>query len=208
MLAPDVLAYVRACLPAAPARVLEVGAGEGSLAAALRSAGYDVVAIDPGDAAGDGVRAVALLDLDEPDASFDAAVAIVSLHHVEPLEPSAAHLARLVRPGGVLVVDELDLDRLDSRATSWRAAQRRLAGFADDHSPDEVLEMMRHHIHPLRSVCTALQSAGFSVGAPVRGTYLYRWHVPVETRALEERLVADGLLPAVGARFVAVRGGA
>ena len=206
MLAPDVLAYVRACLPPPPARVLEVGAGEGLLAAALREAGYDVLAIDPGDGGGDGVRQVALLDLDEPAGAFDAAVAIVSLHHVEPLPDSAAHLARLMRPGAVLVVDELDLDRLDTRATEWRAGQRRLAGLEDKHSPEDVLEIMRDHIHPLRVVRTALESAGFSVGEPVRGTYLYRWHVPFETRALEERLVADGQLPAVGARFVAVRG--
>jgi 2-polyprenyl-3-methyl-5-hydroxy-6-metoxy-1,4-benzoquinol methylase len=201
---PDVLAYVRACLPAPPARVLEVGAGDGSLAGALRSAGYDVVAIDPG-GDGEGVRAVALIELDEPEASFDAAVAIVSLHHVEPLEESCARLARLVRPGGVLIVDELDLDRLDSRATEWRAAQLRFAGTEDAHDPDQVLEMMRAHIHPLRAVCAALDSAGFAVGEPVRGTYLYRWHVPVETRALEERLVGEGRLPAVGARMVGIR---
>jgi SAM-dependent methyltransferase len=200
---PDVLAYVRACLPPAPARVLEVGAGDGSLAEALRSAGYDVMAIDP--RGGDGVRAVALLDLDEPSASFDAAVAIVSLHHVEPLSESCGRLARLVRPGGVLVVDELDVERLDSRATTWRADQLRFADAEDDHSPEEVLEMMRHHIHPLRAVCDALDAAGFAVGEPVRGCYLYRWHVPVETRALEERLVGEGRLPAVGARFVGVR---
>jgi SAM-dependent methyltransferase len=200
---PEVLAYVRACLPPAPARVLEVGAGDGTLAAALRDAGYDVVAIDPGDG-GDGVRAVALLDLDEPEASFDAAVAIVSLHHVEPLDESCAWLARLVRPGGVLVVDELDVERLDSRATEWRAAQLRFADADDDHSPDEVLEMMRHHIHPLRSVRDAL-APHFDVGEPVRGCYLYRWHVPAETRALEERLVGEGRLPAVGARMVGVR---
>jgi SAM-dependent methyltransferase len=204
MLFPEVLAFAPASLPPAPARVLEVGAGEGELAVALRDAGYDVVAIDPGDSGSDAVRQVALLDLDEPDASFDAAVAIVSLHHVEPLEDSCARLARLVRPGGVLVVDELDLDRLDSRATEWRAAQRRLAGGEDDHSPDEVLEMMRHHIHPVRAVRAAL-APWFALGEPVRGCYLYRWHVPVETRALEERLVGEGRLPAVGARFVGVR---
>src|SRR5690242_10081094 len=163
--------FVLAELPASPARVLEVGAGDGELAAALREAGHDVLAIDP--AGEPPVVPVALLDLDEPDASFDAAVAIVSLHHVEPLEESCARLARLVRPGGVLVVDELDLDRLDSRATEWRAAQRRFAGATDDHDPEQVLEMMRAHIHPLRAVCAALDAAGFSVGEPVRGTYLY-----------------------------------
>lgn len=203
MLAPDVLAYVRACLPPPPARVLEIGAGDGSLAAALRDAGYDVLAIDPGEG-GDGVRTVALVDLDEPEASFDAAVAIVSLHHVEPLDDSFARLASLVKPGGVLVVDELDVDRLDARATEWRAAQLRYGDVDDKHTPDEVLEMMRHHIHPLRVVSEAL-APHFEVGTPVRGCYLYRWHVPPETRALEERLVGEGRLPAIGARFVGVR---
>src|SRR4029077_18260821 len=84
---PDgaVLAFVRATLPPPPARVLEVGAGHGELAAALREAGYDVVAIDPTAHGAPGVEPIPLLDLDAPDASFDAAVAVVSLHHVEPL---------------------------------------------------------------------------------------------------------------------------
>ena len=47
----SVLAFVRSALPPPPARVLEVGAGDGELAAALLAAGYDVVAIDPAPAA-------------------------------------------------------------------------------------------------------------------------------------------------------------
>ena len=61
--------------------MLEIGAGDGELAAALAAAGYEVVAIDPASEA-DNVRRVALHELDEPP--FDAAVAVVSLHHVEP----------------------------------------------------------------------------------------------------------------------------
>ena len=47
MLASDVAVFVRGALPPAPARVLEVGAGDGELATALAAWGYDVVAIDP-----------------------------------------------------------------------------------------------------------------------------------------------------------------
>jgi 2-polyprenyl-3-methyl-5-hydroxy-6-metoxy-1,4-benzoquinol methylase len=42
-----VLEFVLGALPSPPARVLEVGAGGGELAADLRDAGYDVLAIDP-----------------------------------------------------------------------------------------------------------------------------------------------------------------
>src|SRR4051794_41931627 len=72
---PDaaVVVFVRAALPPPPARVLEVGAGRGELAAALRDAGYDVVAIDPGIEDAPGVDRVALLDVEAGDASFDAA---------------------------------------------------------------------------------------------------------------------------------------
>ena len=86
MPAPDAVAYVRAALPPPPARVLEIGAGEGELAAALRAAGYDVTAIDP--KGGERRRAGRAGGPRRAAASFDAAVAMVSLHHVVPLGKS------------------------------------------------------------------------------------------------------------------------
>lgn len=99
MLVDDVLAFVRAALPAPPARVLEVGAGAGELAGELRGAGFEVTAIDPAAVEGTGVQRAALLDV---SGAFDAAVAVVSLHHLEPLSDSCAHLASLVLPEGCL----------------------------------------------------------------------------------------------------------
>ena len=83
---PDVHAFVRASLPPRPARVLEIGAGDGTLAAQLREDGYDVLAIDP--AGGPDVLQVPLHELDAPAHFFGAAVAVTSLHHVEPLAGS------------------------------------------------------------------------------------------------------------------------
>ena len=124
----DVLDYVLANLPSPPARVLEVGAGKGELAAALREAGYEVVAVDPSSEA-PGVTRVALVDVDEPARSFDAAVAVVSLHHVDPLAESCAHLAELVAAGGRLVVEELDSGRFDELAAA--GADRQLHPVAE-----------------------------------------------------------------------------
>src|ERR671924_99379 len=104
----DVHAFVRASLPPPPARVLEVGAGDGELAAALADAGYEVVAIDPAGGPPH-VRAVPLHELDEPDGSFAAAVAVVSLHHVEPLAESCARPAAPLAPAARLAIDQFDV---------------------------------------------------------------------------------------------------
>jgi SAM-dependent methyltransferase len=202
LLSGEVVQFVLGELPAAPARVLEVGAGDGELAAALRDAGYDVLAIDPAGEAP--VVAVALADLDEPDASFDAAVAIVSLHHVEPLEESLEKLARLVRPGGVLAVDELDAWALDERATGWWIEQRRERDLETPLEAGEMVEEMRGHIHPIDRICTALER-GFDLGPLERGPYLHRWHLDLALLPTEEALIAAGELPATGVRFSGTR---
>src|SRR5689334_1140688 len=137
MIAADVRAFARANLPPPPARLLEVGAGEGDLASALRVAGYDVVAIDP-DPRGDGVRPVALHELDEAPGSFDGAVAVVSLHHVEPLEASCARLAEVLRPDAPLLIDEMDVGAYDERAAAWWLQERRALGAQSDRTPEEM----------------------------------------------------------------------
>jgi SAM-dependent methyltransferase len=196
MPAPDVIAFVRATLPPAPSRVLEVGAGDGELAAALADAGYEVVAIDPASEAPN-VRRVALHELDE--APFDAAVAVVSLHHVEPLAESCERLAALVRPGGVLVVDEIDFERYDERAARW------WLDHADhDGDPGEMVAGVRGHMHTLARLREAL-APWFATGEPVRGPYLYRWDLPPGLREAEVELIAAGALPATGARLVSRR---
>ena len=201
VLAADVLAFVRGALPAPPARVLEVGAGGGELAAELRGAGYEVLAIDPAAEDGSGVEPIELL---EASGTFDAAVAVVSLHHVEPLEASCAHLASLVRPGGTLVIDEFDVLRLDERAAEWWLAQRRAIGATPERDAASLVAFMREHIHPLHAVRDALL-ADFTVSEPVPCPYLHRWHLSPALRDYEEQLIAAGELPATGARLVGTR---
>ncbi|HWM11002.1 MAG TPA: methyltransferase domain-containing protein [Solirubrobacteraceae bacterium] len=198
MLLPEVLAYARGALPPPPARVLEVGAGRGELAAALAAAGYDIVAIDP---AGHvpSVQNVHLHELEAPDASFDAALAVVSLHHVEPLDVSCERLGALVRPGGALVIDELDIERYDERAIAWWIARH-----GSDKSPADLLAMLEHHLHPIARIRAAL-APWFALGEPVPGPYLYRWELPPGLRAAEEDAIAAGRIPAVGVRLMGRR---
>jgi SAM-dependent methyltransferase len=206
MVDTDVLRYVSESLPAAPARVLEVGAGDGELAAALRSAGYDVVAIDPASST-DSVRPIPLHELGEPPASFDAAVAVVSMHHVEPLRRSCRVLAEVVRPGGALVLDEIDVGRFDDSAERWWLENRPPDHDHNGHEPPvpgSVVAFLRHHCHHLDAMEDALVE-WFELGPLTRGPYLYRWQLGPALRVPEQELIAAGGLPAVGVRVVGTR---
>jgi SAM-dependent methyltransferase len=202
----ELRAFVRANLPPPPARLLEIGAGRGDLALALGDAGYDVVAIDPDprDDSAVAVLPVPLHELGEPDGSFDAAVAVVSLHHVHPLEESCTRLAELVHPGGTLVVDELDVHQLDEHAAAWWLDRRRELGHDHEREPRAIVDELRAELHPIDAIVEAL-APGFAVGRPLRCSYLHRWELDESLRPTEEALIAQGRLPAVGVRFVAVR---
>ena len=199
---PSLVTFVLDSLPAPPARVLEVGAGEGELARYLVGCGYDVVAIDPA-SSGRCVHAVPLHELNAAPASFDAAVAVVSLHHVQPLAESCRHLASLVRPEGTLVIDEFDIERLDLNAARWWLAQRP----AIDHdrpTPEGIVSGLREHLHPLSRIRGLLEQ-WFEFSTTDRCPYLYRWQLRADFRAAEEREIELGRIPATGARVVGRR---
>jgi SAM-dependent methyltransferase len=203
MASGDLRAFVRANLPEPPARVLEVGAGDGRLGRALRAVGYDVLAIDPKSDRED-VRAVALADLDEPADSFAAAVAIVSLHHVDPLDESCRRLGELMEPGGTLIVDEFDIGTFDLEAAAWWLDQCRAFGDPQSATAEDLVADHRAHLHPLERIVAALEPH-FELGLPVRGAWLHRWKLDESVRAVEEEAIARGELPATGARLVGRR---
>ena len=188
--APDAVAYARAALPPPPARVLEVGAGEGELAAVLGGAGYDVTAIDP--RGGNGVLQVALEDLDAPPRSFDAAVAMVSLHHVVPLGKSLRRLSEVLRHGARLVVDEIAIERFDERAAAWW-----LGHSGHDKRPADHVAEMREHLHSAAHMAQEL-APWFDVPR----SRAVRLHVPLEDRPRAARRggAADRARGAAGGR--------
>lgn len=110
--------FVAAHLPAAPARVLEVGCGRGALAYAMARLGHAVVAIDPGAPDGDLFRRITLEELPDPG-PFDAVVANRSLHHIHDLPAAVEKIARLLAPGGRLLLHEHAWDVLDEPTLGW-----------------------------------------------------------------------------------------
>jgi SAM-dependent methyltransferase len=199
----EVESWVRSNLPPVPASVLEVGAGDGSLARSLRADGYDVTAIDPKSQTAD-VQPLALVDLPDPARAFDAAVAVVSLHHVEPLEASVERLAAVMADGAPLLLDEFDAAALDERAAAWWLEQCRARGDEQAETPPEAVATMRAKVHSIDRLARVL-APYFEVGDPRRGLYLYRWKLDESVRPEEERLVSAGELPPTGVRIIARR---
>lgn len=126
-------------LPLPPARVLDAGCGEGALSAWLTGLGYRVTAIDVDPAAVAQARAAGVpavrADLaryeDEP---FDVVVMRLTLHHMHPLGVVLDRVARLLRAGGLLVLDEFAWDWADQATIRWFddvAAILAAAGVAD-----------------------------------------------------------------------------
>jgi SAM-dependent methyltransferase len=108
---PRELAFA-AVAEAAPARMLEVGCGEGELAERfVRELGAEVVAIDRSPRMVELTRARGVpaepgdvQDLSRfADATFDVAFAGWMLYHVAEIDRALAELARVLRPGGRLV---------------------------------------------------------------------------------------------------------
>lgn len=96
-----------------PRRVLEVGGGEGKLAARVRDElGADVTLIDLSPrmveiASERGVRAQVadVQELPFDDASFDTVLACWMLYHVPDLDRGLSEIARVLQPGGRLVAN-------------------------------------------------------------------------------------------------------
>jgi SAM-dependent methyltransferase len=111
--------FVRAQLPAPPARVVEVGCGPlGGFVPMLRSAGYDATGVDPEAPQGPGYSQVEF-ERYGPAGPADALVASASLHHVADLGAVLDLAEAALVPGGLLVVVEWARERFDEATARW-----------------------------------------------------------------------------------------
>jgi SAM-dependent methyltransferase len=184
---------LRALLPLSGGRLIEVGAGFGRLAGEYL--GYEsVVLLDSSDIhvaaatetlGGDPRYDIRLGDaaaLPFPDGHFDAAVCVRVMHHFEDAGPVIRELGRVVRPGGVLVLEYANKRNLKSIA-------RRLLG-RQSWSPfaaGSVQYKPFHHDHAPVEMRRALCRAGFTIER-MRAVSLFR--VPALTRRLPPRSLA------------------
>jgi len=209
---PPELGFITANLPPAPARILDVGCGEGRLTRALIDLGYDAHGIDPRAPEGPAFERIPLEEL-EAGQSYDAAVAVVSLHHLHDLRLAVERLADALAPGSLLVIDEFDRARLDPTTTAWLWRQRQaLAAVGLGHAPDHATAEEHHaalvdglaEIFTWDTVSEAL-AARFDERSCERVGYLYRYETHPALQPLEQAMIDARAVDATGVHYVGVR---
>lgn len=222
------LAWLADILPPPPARILDAGCGEGALSRRLADAGYAVTSIDADPAAVAAARSAGVpaerADLasydDEP---FDAVVMLLSLHHMHPLGTALDRVAHLLRPGGMLVLDEYAWDWADDATIRWfydTAAILAATGVIDPPAGGEQpLARWRSRHTVDGAMCNGGDAMIKAVSARLENVTVRR--VPYLARHLlagqgnqkildelcriEREHLADGTMPATGFRLTAMK---
>lgn len=122
-------------------RVLEIGAGEGLLAASLAGAGHDVVALDTQLRSTFPIVESSFEEFDAPAQSFDCVVAQLVLHHAADLNATLDKIARLLKPDGLIAIDDYGWERSDD--PQFRDDRR------DLHTSETMLAALRQRFTQL-----------------------------------------------------------
>lgn len=160
-----------------PANALDVGCGEGRFCRMLRTEGVSAIGVDPTaalieearrrDPGGD-YRIGRAESLDFPDAAFELVVSYLSLIDIDNHERAVLEMARVLKPGGSLLVANLNGFATASEPGGWRRDTLGEERFTFDHYLD---------VRP--------------VEAAWKGIRVVNWHRPLS--AYFKALIAAGL---------------
>lgn len=144
---------------------LDVGCGEGRFCRMLRACGIEAIGIDPTeeliaharqrDPEGD-YRPGRAEKLDFPDAPFDLVVSYLTLVDIPDIRAAIAEMARVLRPGGTLLI--ANLTSFGTAGQSWKRDAEGKRYFCIDHYLEERVEW-----------------------AAWRGIRIHNWHRPLST---------------------------
>lgn len=186
--------FIKPWLLPFPARVLEVGAGDGRLALRLACRGHEVTALDQSEAVcaatrdrcGTKVGAVCSDFFAFRDDPYDVLLFTRSLHHLAPLHRALEHAESLLRPRGIVIAEEFAYERADHATLEWRdqrlAELRHARMIADDvaASSEGPLEAWQRYYRDDHGIATGDDMARafmlrFDLLRSERAPYLYRF---------------------------------
>ena len=139
-------------IPAAGARILDIGCASGRLLANLRDRGFaNVTGLDPSPACaaaaarlyGITVRTMTLADIAPTGEQFDVVILVGVLEHLRDLDIAFAQLREILAPGGLLYVEVPDVTAF----ADWPNAP--FQDFSTEHinffSPQSLRNLMQRH---------------------------------------------------------------
>ena len=226
----ETLAFLERVLPPAPARVLEVGTGDGAVSLALAAKGYGVTALDEGfDAPSDG-GSVRWVERDflhfDGEGAFDVVLFTRSLHHMAPLDDAIDRAVQALAPAGRVVAEEFAYDRVNLPTARWfydlkavlGAAGLLRSGAGAEEEGNPLGRWRREHVTdpPLPTGHSILAGARARLDLTLveEAPYLYRYIWDELTNAegaqsaaeavlrIERRLTRERDIAAAGLRFV------
>jgi len=117
--------FVASRLGAGPMKILDAGCGRGGLSAKLKAMGHDVTSVDLSEESRQlaeeyGVDVI-VADFMRFSAAkeFDAVIFSRSVHHAHPIEVAMERAFSLLKNGGMLILEEFSVDRMDEVTASW-----------------------------------------------------------------------------------------
>jgi len=232
----ETLQFILENIPDRKFRILEVGCGGGALAKQLQNLGHEVIALD---SSSEVIEEAKLLGIDARVASFpdfaanpfDVILFTRSLHHIRPLKPALDQTYQLLKPAGLLVVEDFAFNDTSEYAASWFYRLLRLLEsckillLAEDSFGRKLLagggefSLWHEHVHERNSAQEVLQAIGkhFEILQTKSAPYLYRYvsdmlppdeqsgQIIADVLELEKQtgVESEGFL--IGRRFVAKR---
>jgi SAM-dependent methyltransferase len=194
----ETVAFIAPHLPLGAA-VLEVGCGEGHVALELLNRGYRVLGVDSdreviARAQERGIPTVRALWPEFGSAPVEAIAFTRSLHHISPLRKAVGKAREVLRPAGVLLVEDFAFDEANEVTLNWflevlgsQTGQALIAPvpgeFVTDLLGSRDPTAVWHQSHDYALHTTAAMTQAIAEYFIIRETqpvpYLYRYLVPV-----------------------------
>jgi SAM-dependent methyltransferase len=226
----ETLAFLERVLLPAPARILEVGAGDGALSLALAAKGYEVTALDESFDTGARAARVRWVERDflhfDGEGAFDVVLFTRSLHHMAPLDDALDRAIQALAPEGRVIAEELAYDRVNLPTARWfydlktvlAAAGLLRQGVGAEEEGNPLGRWRREHVAdpplPTGHSILAAARARLDLTLVEEAPYLYRYIWDELTDAegagsaaeavlrIERRLTRERDIAAAGLRFV------